>query len=149
MAPLNSNPHEKVVLKAETMRVRSVEMFHKELWMSLVAYNLISDFRREAAQQAGVASRRLSFQRVLTTFKTFLLTKLFSTAATCSTVNVPGVPGRGASDNTSRIASRRRCGSWHSHTHCDSHASRHRCRHAPTCCWLSFTSPAICWLSSP
>ena len=48
----------KVVLKAETMRVRSVEMFHKELWMSLVAYNLVSDFRREAAQQAGVASRR-------------------------------------------------------------------------------------------
>lgn len=72
----------KVVLKAETMRVRSVEMFHKELWMSLVAYNLVSDFRREAAQQAGVASRRLSFKRVLTTFKTFLLTKLFSTAAT-------------------------------------------------------------------
>lgn len=71
----------KVVLKAETMRVRSIEMFHKELWMSLVAYNLVSDFRREAAQQAGVASRRLSFQRVLTTFKTFLLTKLFSTAA--------------------------------------------------------------------
>lgn len=71
----------KVVLKAETMRVRSVEMFHKELWMSLVAYNLVSDFRREAAQQAGVASRRLSFKRVLTTFKTFLLTKLFSTAA--------------------------------------------------------------------
>lgn len=72
----------KVVLKAETMRVRSVEMFHKELWMSLVAYNLVSDFRREAAQQAGVPSRRLSFKRVLTTFKTFLLTKLFSTAAT-------------------------------------------------------------------
>ena len=72
----------KVVLNAETMRVRSVEMFHKELWMSVVAYNLVSDFRREAAQQAGVASRRLSFKRVLTTFRTFLLTKLFSTAAT-------------------------------------------------------------------
>ena len=71
----------KVVLKAETMRVKSVEMFQKELWMSLVAYNLVNQFRREAAQLAGLASRKLSFKRVLTTFRIFLLEKLFTTAA--------------------------------------------------------------------
>lgn len=71
----------KVTLKAETMRGRSVAMFQKELWMSLVAYNLVSDFRREAAQKAGLAPRKLSFKRVLTTFKTFLLTTMFTTAA--------------------------------------------------------------------
>jgi hypothetical protein len=71
----------KVTLKAETLGVGSVAMFHKELWMSLVAYNLVSDFRRQAAQQAQLAPRKLSFKRVLTTFKTFLLTKIFTTAA--------------------------------------------------------------------
>lgn len=71
----------KVVLKAETTRVTSVDMFQKELWMSLVADNLVSDFRRTAAGQAQIKPRQLSFKRVLTTFKTFLLEALFTTAA--------------------------------------------------------------------
>lgn len=71
----------KVVLNAETMRVKSDDMFKKELWMSLVSYNVVSDFRREAAQQAGLPARRLSFKRVLTTFTTFLLAKQFQSPA--------------------------------------------------------------------
>jgi hypothetical protein len=71
----------KVVLSAETMRVKSDDMFQKELWMSLVSYNLVGDFRREAAQQANLPPRRLSFTRVLTTFTTFLLHKQFQSAA--------------------------------------------------------------------
>ena len=36
----------KVVMDTEQMRVRSVEMFRKELLMSMVAYNLATQFRR-------------------------------------------------------------------------------------------------------
>ena len=54
--------------------------------------------------------------------------------ATCSAVTFPGDPGRGASDNTSRMASRSRCGSVHSQAHSESQASRHRRRQTPT--WL-------------
>ena len=67
----------KVVLDAETMRVKSDDMFQKELWMSLVSYNVVNDFRREAAEKANLPPRRLSFTRVLRTFKTFLLDKQF------------------------------------------------------------------------
>lgn len=69
----------KVVLSAETSRVKSHEMFLKELWMSLVSYNLVSQFRREAAKQAALKPRELSFKRVLSTFEIFLLSRLFKT----------------------------------------------------------------------
>lgn len=71
----------KVVLSAETSRVRSKEMFLKELWMSLVSYNLVCQFRREAAQQASLKPRELSFKRVLSTFEVFLLSRLFKSAS--------------------------------------------------------------------
>lgn len=62
----------KVVLNTEKIRARSVEMFHKELLTSMVAYNLVTQFRREAAELANEPPRRLSFKRVWTTFRTFL-----------------------------------------------------------------------------
>lgn len=62
----------KVVLNTETIRARSVEMFHKELLTSMVAYNLVTQFRREAAELAKLPPRRLSFKRVWTTFRIFL-----------------------------------------------------------------------------
>lgn len=65
----------KVVLDTEHIRAKSVEMFHKELLTSIVAYNLVVQFRRHAADQARVAPRRLSFKRVWTTFTIFLLNK--------------------------------------------------------------------------
>lgn len=65
----------KVVLNTEEIRAKSVEMFEKELLTSLVAYNLVGQFRRQAAAQAHVAPRRLSFKRVWTTFTIFLLCK--------------------------------------------------------------------------
>ena len=71
----------KVVLDAETMRVKSDDMFKKELWMSLVGYNLVTQFRREAAAKAKVSPRKLSFTGVLATFNTFLLETKFTTAA--------------------------------------------------------------------
>lgn len=42
----------KVVMDAEQMRARNVAMFHKELLLSMVAYNLVTQFRRQAAELA-------------------------------------------------------------------------------------------------
>lgn len=67
----------KVTLGAEISRVQSAEMFEKELWMSVVSYNLVCQFRREAAKRASLKPRELSFKRVLTTFEIFLLSRLF------------------------------------------------------------------------
>jgi len=63
----------KVTLDTENIRAKSVEMFQKELYTSVIAYNLVAQFRRQAARVAQVAPRRLSFQGVWTTFKDRLL----------------------------------------------------------------------------
>ena len=66
----------KVVLNTENIRARSVEMFHKELLTSLVAYNLVTQFRRQAAELIQEPPRRLSFKRTWTTFRVFLWSSL-------------------------------------------------------------------------
>ena len=63
----------KVTLDTENIRARSVEMVRKELLTSMVAYNLVVQFRRQAAKLANVPPRRLSFTNVLRTFGSFLL----------------------------------------------------------------------------
>lgn len=68
----------KVVLDAENIRAKSVDTFTKELYTSVVAYNLTSQFRREAAALNNVPPRRMSFKRVWTTFQTFLLRHMYS-----------------------------------------------------------------------
>lgn len=62
----------KVVLNTERIQARSVEMFHKELLTSLVAYNLVTQFRRQAAALIAKPPRRMSFKRTWTTFNIFL-----------------------------------------------------------------------------
>ena len=57
----------------ENIRAKSVEMFKKELLTSMVAYNLVVQFRRQAAKLANVPPRRLSFTGVWNTFESFLL----------------------------------------------------------------------------
>ena len=71
----------KVVLNAETIRARSVDTFLKELHASIVSYNLVVQFRRQAAEQAGLPPRRLSFKRLWTAFHTFLLPALHTDPA--------------------------------------------------------------------
>lgn len=66
----------KVVLDTENIRAKSVDTFTKELYTSVVAYNLTSQFRREAAALNRLPPRRMSFKRVWTTFQTFLLRHL-------------------------------------------------------------------------
>jgi len=63
----------KVTLNTERIRAHSPAMFRKELLTSLVAYNLVVQFRREAAAKAGVPPRRLSFTGVWNTFQSFIL----------------------------------------------------------------------------
>ena len=71
----------KVVLGTETIRAKSREMFLKEFLTSQVAYNLVVQFRRQAAALAKLPPRRLSFKRVWTTFRVFLLSSLISDPA--------------------------------------------------------------------
>lgn len=70
----------KVVLDTENIRARSVEMFHKELLTSMVAYNLVVQFRRQAADLVKLPPRRMSFKRVWTTFRQFLLSAMYTRA---------------------------------------------------------------------
>ena len=63
----------KVVLDTENIRAKSVDMFKKELYTSVVAYNLVGQFRRQAAEVNDVPPRKMSFKRTWTTFQTFLL----------------------------------------------------------------------------
>jgi hypothetical protein len=48
-------------------------MMRKELLTSIVAYNLVVQFRRQAAQLANLPPRRMSFTGVWNTFESFLL----------------------------------------------------------------------------
>lgn len=63
----------KVTMDTENIRAKSVEMFKKELYTSVVAYNLVAQFRRQAAKIAQVQPRRLSFKGIWTTFTHRLL----------------------------------------------------------------------------
>lgn len=63
----------KVTLDAENIRAKSVAMFQKELYTSVVAYNLVVQFRRQAAKLVQMEPRRLSFKGLWTTLKDRLL----------------------------------------------------------------------------
>lgn len=63
----------KVTLALEKIRAQSEEMVRKEILCSVVAYNLLLEFRREAATIANLPPRRLSFKGVWNTFESFLL----------------------------------------------------------------------------
>lgn len=65
----------KVTMDAENILAQSVVMVKKELMTSVVAYNLIAQFRRQAAHLARVEPRRLSFKGVWLSFRDHLLLK--------------------------------------------------------------------------
>ena len=65
----------KVTMDAENIFARSVEMVEKELLTSVVAFNLVMQFRRQAAELANVPARRLSFKGVWLSFRDRLLLK--------------------------------------------------------------------------
>ena len=95
----------KVSLNTERIRAKSVEMMQKELLTSIVAYNLVMQFRRQAAELAKLPPRRLSFTGVWNTFESFLLnqppcdaaewTKRYQRALQiAATDKLPNRPGR-------------------------------------------------------
>jgi hypothetical protein len=63
----------KVVMGTENIRAKSVDMFKKELYTSVVAYNLVGQIRSQAAKVNKVPPRRMSFKRTWTTVQTFFL----------------------------------------------------------------------------
>ena len=63
----------KVVLRMDELRGHSRSMLRKELALGAVAYNLVIQIRRLAAQQAGLAPRRLSFSGSWSLVKIILL----------------------------------------------------------------------------
>ena len=69
----------KVTMNIESMRGKSGAIVRTELLTSLVAYNLVIQFRRQAAKLAHVPPRRLSFTGVWNTFNLMLLPHLHST----------------------------------------------------------------------
>ena len=66
----------KVVFDTEHIRARSEALFRKELLTCMVAYNLVVQFRRQAAALAQVPPKRLSFTGVWNTYGIFLMSKL-------------------------------------------------------------------------
>ena len=63
----------KVTMDTENIRAKKLDTFKKELLGSVVAYNLVAQFRRQAADLASVHPRRLSFSGVWLTFQHHLL----------------------------------------------------------------------------
>jgi hypothetical protein len=66
----------KIVLDTESLKSKSVEMFRKELGMAMVAYNLTSQLRRQAAFIAQCPPRALSFTGVWTVYRFHLQSRL-------------------------------------------------------------------------
>lgn len=63
----------KVTMDTENIRAKKLDTVKKELLGSVVAYNLVAQFRRQAAELIGVKPRRLSFSGVWLTFQHHLL----------------------------------------------------------------------------
>ena len=63
----------KVTMNTENIRARKLDTAMKELHGSIIAYNLVAQFRRQAAKLARLQPRRLSFSGVWLTFQHHLL----------------------------------------------------------------------------
>ncbi len=63
----------KVTMDTENLRAKKLDTVMKELLGSVIAYNLVAQFRRQAAKLACVHPRRLSFSGVWLTFQHHLL----------------------------------------------------------------------------
>ena len=68
----------KVSMDTENIRAKSKDMVLKELYTSLIAYNTVVQFRRDAARVANKPPRRMSFKGVWDTFESFLRRNLLT-----------------------------------------------------------------------
>lgn len=63
----------KVTMDTENIRAKKLDTVKKELLGSVIAYNMVAQFRRQAAELVRVKPRRLSFSGVWLTFRHHLL----------------------------------------------------------------------------
>jgi hypothetical protein len=63
----------KVTMDTENIRARKLDTVLKELMGSVIAYNLVAQLRRQAAELTSIKPRRLSFSGVWLTFQHHLL----------------------------------------------------------------------------
>jgi len=63
----------KGVMKMEVLRCKSPAMVRKEIWMHLLAYNLIRRVMADAAAAAGIQPRQISFAGTLQTLTAFAM----------------------------------------------------------------------------
>lgn len=70
----------KVVLQAEYFDCKSLEMLYKEIGMAMVAYNLTTQLRRQAAAKSKRQPRELSFTGVWTVYRHQLQNSVFANA---------------------------------------------------------------------
>jgi Transposase DDE domain len=61
----------KAVMQMDVLRCKTPAMVRKEIWMHLLAYNLIRKLMAQAAAEAGVSPRDLSFKGTLQTLVAF------------------------------------------------------------------------------
>jgi hypothetical protein len=61
----------KTVLKMEFIRAKTPEMVRKEIWASLLAYNMIRKLIGEAAYQYGLMPREISFKGAVQNLNAF------------------------------------------------------------------------------
>ena len=66
----------KVTMDTENIRAKTKEGVLKEMYTSLIAYNSVVQFRRDAARVANKPPRQMSFKGTLDTFGIFLSNKL-------------------------------------------------------------------------
>lgn len=59
----------KISLHMDVLRCKTPEMIHKELWMHIIAYNMIRTLMWQAAQRHQVYALSLSFRSCLTTIR--------------------------------------------------------------------------------
>lgn len=61
----------KITMQMDVLRCKAPEMVRKEIWMHLLAYNLIRSVMAEAAERAGMRPREVSFKGALQTLTAY------------------------------------------------------------------------------
>lgn len=73
----------KVTMDTESLRAKSVDTVMKELLGSIIAFNIVTQFRRQAAKLINAKPRKLSFTGVWITFQYDLLRPKLDSYETC------------------------------------------------------------------
>lgn len=70
----------------DVLRCKTPEMVRKEVWMCLLAYNSIRKVMLQAAHEAGISPRELSFANAMTTIAASFASLPVADDATCERV---------------------------------------------------------------